>query len=445
MNRKDYWRRSVRATVIAILLAAGFAVPARAQKLDSFDRERGRLMLGNIKNEIKKSYYDPNFHGLNLDARFKEAEEKINQATSLGQVFGIIAQVVMDLDDSHAFFIPPSRTVRTEYGWELQMIGDRCFVTAVKPGSDAEAKGLKVGDEIYTVAGFGPTRENVWKMNYLFKTLRPQPGLRVELLNDDGSRRQLDVMAKVTQEKRVINLTGSDGGNDIWDMVRNLENEAYMSRHRYYEMGDDHFIWKMPAFDLSEKDVDELMGKALKRKAIILDLRGNPGGYIVTLQRMLGYFVDHDIKIGDEKRRKETKPLMVKARSRVFKGKLVVLVDSESGSSAEVFSRVVQLEKLGTVIGDRTPGAVMAARQFSFNLGTDTVVNYGASITVADLIMSDGKSLERVGVTPDVLLLPTKADLAARRDPVLARAAELAGLELTAEKAGSLFPIEWRK
>jgi C-terminal processing protease CtpA/Prc len=70
---------------------------------------------------------------------------------------------------------------------------------------------------------------------------------------------------------------------------------------------------------------------------------------------------------------------------------------------------------------------------------------YGASITNADVIMSDGKSLEHVGVTPDELLLPTAADLAAKRDPVLSRAAALVGMQLAPEKAGAMFPIEWRK
>ena len=72
-------------------------------------------------------------------------------------------------------------------------------------------------------------------------------------------------------------------------------------------------------------------------------------------------------------------------------------------------------------------------------------MQYGASVTDADMIMADGKSLERVGVTPDELLLPTAADLAANRDPVLARAAETLGLKLPADKAGSFFPIEWKK
>jgi C-terminal processing protease CtpA/Prc len=137
---------------------------------------------------------------------------------------------------------------------------------------------------------------------------------------------------------------------------------------------------------------------------------------------------------------------MAKTRgpNNIFPGKVFVLVDSQSGSAAEVFARIMQLEKRGMVIGDRSAGKVMTSVQATFAFNTPAAASfqftrvafYGANITIADLIMSDGKSLEKTGVTPDLLLLPTPEDLATGRDPVLARAATLAGTTIDSEKAG---------
>ena len=86
----------------------------------------------------------------------------------------------------------------------------------------------------------------------------------------------------------------------------------------------------------------------------------------------------------------------------------------------------------------------MEARYYPFSQGTDTKIFYGASITDADMLMTDGKSLEHTGVMPDEVVLPTAADLAAGRDPVLTKAAAMAGVTLDPVEAGKLFPVEWR-
>ncbi|HYL97372.1 MAG TPA: S41 family peptidase [Blastocatellia bacterium] len=123
----------------------------------------------------------------------------------------------------------------------------------------------------------------------------------------------------------------------------------------------------MPEFDLFNQGVDDMFGKAAKYETLILDLRGNPGGSVETLSRMVGYLFDHDVKIAELKGRKDSKPMMAKPHSHGFSGKLIVLIDSQSASAAEVLARLVQLEKRGTVLGDRSAGAVMQAERFSLN------------------------------------------------------------------------------
>jgi C-terminal processing protease CtpA/Prc len=436
-------RKGLFAVAVAIFIVGLTPQPIRAQAFDRIERERAQTMLSVIKSELKKNYYDASYRGMDVDARFKVAEEKIKQATTLGQAFGVIAQTLLDLNDSHTFFHPPSRPVRVEYGWQMQAIGDKCYVSAVKPGSDAEAKGLKPGDLLISIDGFKPSRKELWKMEYFYYTLSPRPGMRLTVQSPGQQPREIEVAAKVREGKRVINLWSTI---DVNDLIRESEDYDRLRRHRFQRFGGV-VVWKMDSFGFLPEQVEEIMGGQIKgNSALILDLRGNPGGYVVTLERLVSHFFDREVKIADLKGRKEMKPQVAKKRGdKPFDGKVIVLIDSKSASAAELFARVMQLEKRGVVLGDQSAGAVMQSRSYDMELGVNRVVSYGASITNADVIMTDGKSLEHVGVIPDELLNPTAEDMANMRDPVMVRALELAGVRIDPVKAGAMFPIEWKK
>jgi hypothetical protein len=92
-----------------------------------------------------------------------------------------------------------------------------------------------------------------------------------------GEDRQLDVAAKNIQTKRIADLTGADGGANVWDIIRQSENEERVMRARYEKLGDDLMILKIPEFFFSDSEISDMMSKARKHKALILDLRGDPG------------------------------------------------------------------------------------------------------------------------------------------------------------------------
>ncbi len=215
-------------------------------------------------------------------------------------------------------------------------------------------------------------------MWYVYNTLRPQPALRLSLRDPAGNELVTEVVTKITEMKRVRDLTGESGGNDVWELIREMENEEHAERARLVEMGDELMILKFPSFFFTAGEIDSIIGKARKHKALIIDLRGNGGGAVDTLQFLLGGLFDKEVKIGDRVGRDDHKPVVTKPGKSRFDGKLVVLVDSRSASASELFARVVQIEKRGTVLGDLSSGSVMEAKHYSYKTGMDTGFFYGA-------------------------------------------------------------------
>jgi len=114
--------RSPGIRACLLLLAVVPLVRASDALSVATSRERSREMLRDIKADLKRHYYDPTFRGVDLDARFAAADQRLAEATSDGMMSAIIAQAVLELRDSHTFFIPPPLSLRVRYGWVMQML-----------------------------------------------------------------------------------------------------------------------------------------------------------------------------------------------------------------------------------------------------------------------------------------------------------------------------------
>lgn len=427
---------------VAIVLASMAVSSAQTPQISGLQKSQAKQMLQAIQSAIREGYYDPKYHGIDLNTHFKEAAAKIDQARNMVHAYGIIAQALIAFEDSHTYFIPPMRTTSVEYGWDMRMIGDACFVTAVKPGTDAAAKGLKAGDQLLQVDQFTPARKDLWKLRYLLYTLSPRPALRLVVRSPDNlAPRTIEVAAKVTQLPKVreINL------DHIEASIIEESREARVSQNRFKRVGDIT-VWKLSGFAFDPGDVDRLIEANVQgASSLIIDMRGNGGGFVKTLEQITSRLFDRDITVGTVKTRKNAKPMVVKKRKTPFAGRIIALIDADSGSAAEILARVLQLEQRGTVLGDRSSGAVMQGEVLAGVVeGAAGLMFFHASVTSADLIMRDGASLERVGVVPDETMLVTGADLAAGRDPVLAKAIAMLGGTIDPVAAAALFPVEWK-
>jgi peptidase S41-like protein len=296
---------------------------------------------------------------------------------------------------------------------------------------------LHAGDQVLSLDGYAVNRKDFWALEYYRNALAPKNSSTFELRAPDGSRRSELVVTARGADQRMA------AGTTLTEIIDSYKKRLHHMRERWTEI-DDVMFWNMRQFFAAHDEIDYLIGIARKHQTLILDLRGNSGGSEETLRYLIGSLIDHETKICTRVTRKGSSPLTAKPNSKdVFTGRLIVLVDAGSASASEVLARVVQLERRGTVAGDRTEGGVMESKAYPFEYGVSFAIHFGAFIISADLVMSDGKSLEKVGVTPDVLILPTAADLAAGLDPVLAKTAELARVKLDPAAAGKMFPYEW--
>jgi carboxyl-terminal processing protease len=407
---------------------------ARAQQSLDLQRADSRRIVEILANDIQKRFYDPSLKGIDVKHLADETKQQINSLNDVGEMQTAVWNFVLKLDDSHTRYSPPQLTHTPSFGFQARGIGDQVMVVALSKNGPAQKAGVQLGDRILALNGRKVTRDNISDTLLFFTRLRPVRLLVVDYIRE-GVQSRLAITPNMRidpQERRIDDIS------DFYEDVVELENDAHENPFEYGSVDDMGYV-KLASF--SGGLPEAVMWKVKNSKAVIVDLRGNPGGNTEVLKQMTGFFDRQNTPIASLVGRKKTETLLSKPQRVYFDGPLVILVDAGSGSASEIFAYHMQRIGRALVVGDKTMGAVSAADYIHEHVGAYTVTDFGLLLTTAKVVFPDGKSIEKVGVTPDVMCLPTEQDLATGKDPCLAKAAliakdKLAKLTTPAQGAG---------
>jgi C-terminal processing protease CtpA/Prc len=379
--------------LLALALWPSSALPQEPPS--DFERRLGGRMLSNVRAWLDSLYYDSTYGGKNLGVLEARAQYTIDTASSRAVVFGAVAQFLQELNDSHTRFFPPDLSVSVDYGWSWQMFGNDCFVVGVRKNSDAERQGLVVGDKVLSLDGIRLTRDNTDVIRYVYHLLSPRRGMRLLVERLDGSRATVAFEAKVSRRVGWVDLNNLEHWRMLWD-----ESDRAGRLEHQWKVRDSVALWRFTSFGYRDGRLDRYMGDARRYPWLILDLRSNPGGAVEGVTRLLGHFFDDSVPGFVQRWRDSTVTFHITPRGRGgrYQGQVIVLLDSESASGAEMTARVLQRNGRAMVVGDRSSGHLTAAIGLSLSeSASGRLYLYGMSVAICDVMMPDGEHVEETG------------------------------------------------
>ena len=164
---------------------------------------------------------------------------------------------------------------------------------------------------------------------------------------------------------------------------------------------EDLLYLRVASFDANvTEDLEKIINENKDKKGFILDLRNNPGGLLSQAIGVVDLFVDKGIIVSQKGRNAEDEEKFEASSSNTrTKLPLVVLVNEGSASASEIVSGALQDHKRAIIIGEKTfgKGSVQAV------LPIDNERTENIKLTIAKYYLPSGRTIQAVGVTPDVI------------------------------------------
>ncbi len=362
---------SFAATLLLYLSASPDILSASSNKNSYDDKLQAFLKFTRILNLIENQYVDE-----------VNTSELINKAL----------KGLMENLDPHSAYLTPKEykdlniQTKGEFGGLGIVVGIRNgALTVISPIEDTPAykAGIKAGDIILKIndkATLGMSIDEAVKL------MRGKPKTSIVLtIVRKGASKPLKI--KIVRD--IIKI------KSVKPKLVDLDLEG--KRKALY--------LRITSFD---SHVVEEVKKAIKKysnktEGIIFDLRNNPGGLLDQAVGLLDMFIDHGVLVSQKGRnKKENTVYMAHKEGTDTKTPIVVLVNGGSASASEIVSGALQDTKRAIIVGQKTFGK--GSVQVVIPIGKEE----GLKLTVARYYLPSGRTIQNVGVTPNVIVYPGK-------------------------------------
>lgn len=418
MEQKLFWSSKYKIITLIILLSAGFFGLGLYFGFEINSRHISPPeSLLNTKNELSSAVdFAPFWKAWQiLDEKFVPTKISTSTLTDSAtttiqdRVWGAIGGLTNSLGDPYTVFFPPeeSKSFETEISGNFEGVGMEIgikdeVITVVAPlkGNPAERAGIFAGDKIIAIDGQPTVNMSVDKA---VKLIRGKVGTKVKItIAREGKKDPLEF----TITREIINIPTVDteikGGKITSGNGGKMTDGVFIIKlYNFYSTSPNLFRDALRKF--IESDSDKL----------ILDLRGNPGGYLEASVDIASWFLPlGKIIVSEDFGKNATSQVYRSKGYNIFNKnlKMVVLVDGGSASASEILAGALKEHGVAKLVGTKTFGK--GSVQEVVKITPETSLK----VTIARWLTPLGNSISENGLVPDFEVKLTQEDVIKGKD-----------------------------